>query len=186
MFKSKNKSTSTHTRENKWRMEKVCNHKKTTNQEKRFYVVKEHKLEKWKVVRSESRSTLFQSDGPHQDKKRSRWSDTPVMPGVCCVSWWGQCHDLGLIQLGRPRFSFIRWLKHEVSWLPECTEWPGFFMNGFFFLHSWWHWHSPRWQWQNSLGSNWTQWVKGAWDILFTHGLIHSILHSPDRNPTED
>ena len=40
----------------------------------------------------------------HQGKKRGRWSDAPIMPSVC-TSLWGQCYDLGLLQLVRSRFS---------------------------------------------------------------------------------
>ena len=66
----------------------------------------------------------------HQGKKRGRWSDAPIMPSVYCTSLWGQCYDLGLLQLLRSRFSNIMCPKNEVSWLPEYTEWPGYSING--------------------------------------------------------
>ena len=73
----------------------------------------------------------------HQGKKRGRWSDAPIMPSACCTSLWGQCYDVGLLQLVRSRFSSIMCPKNEASWLPEYTEWPGFYIIGFFL--PWWH-----------------------------------------------
>ena len=68
----------------------------------------------------------------HQGKKRGRWSDAPIMPSAYCTSLWGQCYDLGWLQLVRSSFSNIMCPKNEVSWLPEYTEWPGYSINGFF------------------------------------------------------
>ena len=85
----------------------------------------------------------------HQGKKRGRWSDAPIMPSVYCTSLWGQCYDLGWLQLVRSNFSNIQCLKNEVSWPPEYTEWPRSSTNGFFL--SWWHGHIPRWQCQDSV-----------------------------------
>ncbi len=68
----------------------------------------------------------------HQGKKRGRWSDAPIMLSAYCTSLWGQCYDLGLLQLVKHRFSNIMCPKNEVSWLPEYTEWPGYLINGFF------------------------------------------------------
>ena len=56
-----------------------------------------------------------------------------------------------------------------LSWLPEYTGWPRSSTNGFFL--PWWHGHIPRWQCQDSSGSNCERVVQGAWDIIFTHGL---------------
>ena len=57
-------------------------------------------------------------------------------PSVYCTSLWGQCYDLGWLQLVRSSFSNIMCPKNEVSWLPEYTEWPGYSINGFFL--PWW------------------------------------------------
>lgn len=46
-------------------------------------------------------------------------------------SLWRQCYDVGLLQLVSSRLSNVMW-QNEVSWLPECTEWPGSPINGFF------------------------------------------------------
>ena len=64
-------------------------------------------------------------------KKRGRWSDALIMPSAHCTSLWRQCYDLGLLQLVRSRFGNIMCPKNEISWLPECTEWPGYSIKGF-------------------------------------------------------
>ena len=56
----------------------------------------------------------------------------------------------------------------SATW-PEYTEWPGYSINGF--VLPWWHGHIPRWQCQDSSGSNCERVVQVAWDIMFTHGL---------------
>ena len=109
----------------------------------------------------------------HQGKKRGRWSDAPIMPSAYYARLLGQCYDLGLLQLVRSRFSNIMCPKKEVSWLPEYTEWPGYSINGFFL--PWWHGHIPRWQCQDISGSNCERVVQGAWDIIFTHGLVTTV-----------
>ena len=109
----------------------------------------------------------------HPGKKRGRWSDAPIMPSVYCASLWGQCYDLGWLQLVRSSFSNIMCPKNEVSWLPEYTEWPGYCIHGFFL--PWWDGHIPRWQCQDSSGSNCERVVQGAWDIIFTHGLATTV-----------
>ena len=53
------------------------------------------------------------------------------------------CYDLGLLQLFRSRHS----KSHRV---PECTEWPGYPINGFFL--PWWHISGQ--QCQDSSGSS--------------------------------
>ena len=105
----------------------------------------------------------------HQGKKRGSWIDAPIMPSAYCTSMWGQCNDLGFLQLVRSSFSNIMCLKDEVSWLPEYTKWPGQSISVFFL--PWWHRHIPRWQCQDSLGSNCEREVQRAWDRIFTHGL---------------
>ena len=77
------------------------------NRKKRLQFAREHKdwtLEQWKKVMwsDESRLTLFQSDAP-------------IMPSAYCTSLWGQCSDLGLLQLVRSRFSNSMSSKNEVS-----------------------------------------------------------------------
>ena len=67
------------------------------------------------------------------------------------------------------RSSDMMWPKNEVSWLHEYTEWPRSSTNGF--PLSWWHGHIPRWQCQDSSGSDCERVVQGTWDIIFTHGL---------------
>ena len=110
-------------------------------QKKRFQFAREHKdwtLEQWKKVMwsDESRFTLFQSDAA-SGKKRGRWSDAPIMPSVYFTSLWGQCCNLGWLQLVRSSFSNIMCPKNEVSWLPEYTEWPHSSTSVFFL--PWWH-----------------------------------------------
>ena len=97
-------------------------------------------------------------------KKRGRWNDAPIMPSAYCTSLWGQCYDLGLLQLVRSKFSNIMCPKNEVSWLPEYIEWPRSSTNGFFL--PWWHGHIPRWQCQGSSDSNCERMVQGALDII--------------------
>ncbi len=65
----------------------------------------------------------------HQGKKRGGWSDAPIIPSAYRTSLWGQCYDLWMLQLVRSRFSNIMCPNIEVSWLPEYTEWPGYFIN---------------------------------------------------------
>ena len=82
----------------------------------------------------ESRVTLFQSD---QAKKRGRRSDAPIMPCIYRTSLWGQCHDLGLLELVRSRFSNV--MLH-ICYIPkDCghlTSWiyriPSYSNNGSF------------------------------------------------------
>ena len=91
----------------------------------------------------------------HQGQKRGWWSDAPIMPNAQRTSQWGQCYNLGWLQLVRSWFSD----ENEVSWLPGYIEGPGFFKE------------IPRWQCHNSLGSNCERLFQGAWDIILTHGL---------------
>ncbi len=70
--------------------------------------------------------TLFQSDG----RIRVRREADEVMHPYR-TSLWGQCYDLGMLQLVRSRFSNVMCPKNEVSWLPEYTEWPGYSISGF-------------------------------------------------------
>ncbi len=101
----------------------------------------------------------------HQGKKRDGWIDAPIMPSAYRTSLWGQCYDLGLLQLVRSRFSNVMCPKNEVSWLPEYTEWPGYSINGFFL--PWWHGHIPRWQCQDSSGSNCERVVQEAYIYIY-------------------
>lgn len=53
---------------------------------------------------------------------------------VCYTSLWSQCYNLGLLQLVRFNFGNIMCAKkNQVSWLPECAEWPGFSISRSFF-----------------------------------------------------
>ena len=67
-----------------------------------------------------------------QGKKRGGWSDAPIMRWTYRTRLWGQCCDLGLLQLDRSGFSNITCPKNEVSSLPEYIEGPGFYISGFF------------------------------------------------------
>ena len=96
----------------------------------------------------------------YQRRKRGRWSDTPIMPSAYCISLWGQCCDLGLLQLVRSSFSNILW--------------PGYFFNGYFL--PWWPF--LRWWCQDSSGSNCERVVQRAWDIIVTHSCSGLTLTS--------
>ena len=49
-----------------------------------------------------------------------------------------------------------------------------FSINRLFF--PWWHGHIPRWQCQDSSGSDCERVVQGVWDIIFTHELANTIF----------
>ena len=60
----------------------------------------------------------------------------------------------------------------QVSWVPECTEWPGYPINGLF-IH-WWLGHIPGCQCQDSSGSSCERvehedtWVSGEHEESFS------------------
>ena len=77
----------------------------------------------------------------------------------------GAVYDLGLQQVVRSRFSNAMQPKNEVSWI--------YWMTRLFHQHG----HVPRWQCQDSSGSNCERAVQGTWDWP---------PQSPDLNPTEN
>ena len=108
------------------------------NQQKRLQFAREHK--DWTGAMEEGHVVWWVQIYPvpewwaHQGKKRGGWSDAPIMSSAYRTSLWGQCYDLGSLQLVRSRFSNVMCPKNEVSWLPEYTERPGYSINGFFFF----------------------------------------------------
>ena len=65
-------------------------------------------------------------------------------------------------------------VKNQVNWLPEYTQWPGFFSP------CGWYWYILRWHCHNSSGSNGTRFVHGARDTWIGHRRVQ------DLNPTEN
>ena len=121
---------------------------------KRPQFTSEHKdwtLEQRKKVMwfDESRFNLYQSDWCI----RIRGEADEVKPTSYLTSLWGQCYDLGWIQLVRSPHYLLYWR----TW---------FFHQWIFFL-PWWHGRIPGWQCHSSLVSNCEGVVQGAWDIIF-------------------
>ena len=94
------------------------------NRIKLLQFVREHKI--WPLERlkkksswglNEPRFTLFQSDGPIRVRRE-----------VDCKSLWGQCDDLGLIQLVRSKFSYV------MCQLTTWTYWMTRFFTQWVFL----------------------------------------------------
>ena len=63
---------------------------------------------------------------------RVRTEADEVICSAFHTNLWGQCYDLGLLQLGFSRFSNVKCPKNLARWLPEYTEWPAFSISGFF------------------------------------------------------
>ena len=58
----------------------------------------------------------------HQGKKRSGWSDASIMPSAYRTSLWGQCYDLGLLQLVRlvqQRYGPKEWGQLFFLYIPD-------------------------------------------------------------------
>lgn len=96
-----------------------------------------------------------------------RWNDASIMPSPSCTSLWGQCCDLGLLQLVRSRFSNIMCPKTEISWLSEYSrlfhQWIFFFLDDMGIFQDFARLHEA-------------QTVKELLrkhGIIFTHGLSH-------------
>ena len=58
----------------------------------------------------------------HQDKRRGRWSDGPIMPSAYRISLLEQCYDLGFNQLVRSELmTWIYWMIRIFSSLVART-----------------------------------------------------------------